>query len=135
MATKQELEARIAELEASLAANATPVDQRVAELELNMAQALEREKSVAEHANSLQDENEGLQAENSSLENQISTLQAQLRILSDARVVPITLPTEAVVLGGVKHDIVEQGRMLDLVDQWRKRFIQDDDLVLVVKKA
>ena len=56
--------------------------------------------------------------------------------MNDARVVtPVTLPTDGVVIAGEKYDIMHKERLADLVHMWRKQFVSDDDIVLVVKKA
>lgn len=41
---------------------------------------------------------------------------------------------DGVVLNGVDHEVTHKERMYDLVDMWRKRFVTDDDTVLVIKK-
>ena len=108
MPTDQDLGSRVAELEAKLEAGVAQAD----ELRLQVT---------------------SLTAERDGLENQIGMLQAKLRVIGTSS--KESSKKNDVVLGGVKHVIVEQGRMLDLVDQWRKRFIEDGDLILVVKKA
>lgn len=42
---------------------------------------------------------------------------------------------DVVVLSGQKHDIVMRERVVDMVTAWRGRFVHDDDIVLLVKKA
>lgn len=42
---------------------------------------------------------------------------------------------DVVVLSGQRHDIVMRERVVDMVTAWRGRFVHDDDIVLLVKKA
>ena len=114
MATKQELEIRVTELEAQLASEKVSADSRVAELELDLSKTLEREKSIAEHADSLS---------------------AMLRILQSTRH-PFPLTTgSSVVLNGMKYDIIHQCQLYEVIHLWRQQQVQDTELTLVVVKA
>jgi len=115
MATKQELEIRVTELEAQLASEKVSADSRVAELELDLSKTLEREKSIAEHADSLS---------------------AMLRILQSTRPDPFPLTAgSSVVLNGMKYDIIHQCQLHEVIHLWRQQQVQDTELTLVVVKA
>ena len=45
------------------------------------------------------------------------------------------IPAGHVSLDGVLHQVLKQERVADLCEQWKKRFVDDNDIVLLVKKA
>lgn len=142
--TKQELEARVAELEAQLAGTGVTgvvtvpaglsdaeVDAKIAEVKAAYETQLAgiqqaREEDDAAHNSSLSK----LRKENMELITTVDQVSAELQKKISA---PAT--GEGVVLGGVKHSILKKERMLDLVDEWRKKEIADDALVLVIQPA
>jgi hypothetical protein len=116
MATKQELEAKVAELEAKLASVAEgaslTIPSRLSQEEIDAFIAKVKDEHEAQLRN--------VRAERDDLVSMLKEVSAR---------------GEGVVLDGVPHVIIQRERMLDLVDAWRKRFVDDDALVLVVKKA
>lgn len=141
MATKQELEVQVAELQKQLA-DQTPPDilQLKAEIEnlgierdLLKASIAEKDAGSLAERNRLISEFEQTRQEDEAVANgKLSKLQAKLT----ADFVHTTVAaSNQVVLDGVAHDIIRRDRAVDLVTAWRGRYVEDDDLVLVVKKA
>lgn len=130
MATKQELEAQIAELQKQLA-DQTPAD--VLSLKEELAGRTARALSLEAERDALRGQISERDSQIDLLENQLGSLQAKLRVIGDKSPAPIS--GDSVVLAGQKYDIIMRERVDDFIHLWRKRYVQDDDLVLIVKKS
>jgi hypothetical protein len=130
MATKQELEEQVALLQKQLA-DQTPPDVTLLNAEIENLK-IENELLKA----SVVDKDTARDAQLAAAALQVDELTRQLveagkRIEASAKVGK----QEGVVLSGVKYDIVRQDRAADLVIAHRARFVEDDELCLVVKKS
>lgn len=120
MASKQELEEQVLKLQSEL--------------------ATERASSGADSAQSARvlDLEEKLKAADEhcvALENDLKTVAEELKVAQDA---VLSQETEIKLLTEKKADtvtatVIAKGRMSDIVDQWRKKEIDDDAEVLVFK--
>ncbi len=156
MASKAELETRVAELEVKLAAAEKQLAQVpvvaitsgsvesvsgvqsitvsldvVPTEQLNLMKA-DFEKRVADLENKLQKSNESnivFLNENTSLAKELAEQRAK------PAPVKVVIPPGHVSLDGTLLKVVKQERVADLCEQWKKKFIDDNDVVLLVVKA
>lgn len=108
MATKQELEVRVLELEKLLAD-----DISSNALKLEVSSLNEKLLIQTDLAKSLFDEVASLKQKPSEVDK----------------------TDNIVVLDGVRCVILEINQMKEMVDRWRKRHVNDDDTCLIVKKT
>ena len=125
MATKQELEVRVTELETLLAASVPveppEVDELVSKLKEDLA--------------ALSSERDTTRAENNLLRTEIETARRELAVARDFRSAPSAAPSkDCVVLDGQTHDIIYKGTVKDANDAWRRRYLEDNQTVLVIAK-
>jgi len=143
MATKQELEARVVELEAKLAEVAVPESELVTQLRdelagrtANALASAEQCDMLKEKVTKLLEENEVLNVLSTKLSQTVDSLSAKNDELTKLCASSITPAVDkCVILSGKNHDIIHAERVKDLVDLHRKHFVEDDDLVLVVKPS
>ena len=106
MATKQELEDRVVELEAQLAAGTggvqVPTGKSDEEVEVLLSQA------------------------KADLETRLKKADLEIEQLKKNK------HAGGLVLNGVPHDIIRQERMVDMAGFWRRREVADDDTALIV---
>lgn len=148
--TKQELETRVAELEVKLAAAEAKAAPQPAPVVLSVDASVEAAKQAGEDgAKALREKVTELEAEKTELTEEVESLSRALSDLNDgcleqeveikalkdaaASAKPATAADE-VLLNGVSHKIVKTERVADLCEQWKKRFVDDNDLVVLVKK-
>lgn len=132
--TKQELETRVAELEAQLAGitavgTTPPISVGISSEDLDAAIA-----SVKDEWTRKLTESEKLRAEdNLAAAGVISKMKSELEASKNR---PAAGKQDGVILlDGVPHRVVQRERMYDMVEAWRRRFVEDDALTLVVEKA
>lgn len=148
--TKQELEAKVAELEVKLVAAEAKAVPQPAPLVMSVDASVEAAKQVGiDLAKVLEDKLKTAEAEKVELVAEVESLSRGLSDLNDgaleleaeikalkaaaASAKPATAADE-VLLNGVSHKIVKTERVADLCEQWKKRYIDDNDLVVLVKK-
>jgi len=145
MATKQELEVQVADLTAQLAAAKSSQPQ--ATLDPASSQTL-IEKIESDLRATLKNEIDALNSELSTTKKDLYFLHKQLdqekslsasldKELESARKTLENLPSlsgTSLVINGHPHNIVERERMVDLVEKWRKKYVNDDDTALIVVK-
>jgi len=118
MATKQELEARVVELEAE-------------------NKAL-KEANTDEEISLLQKENERLLKDVENLHStlpELSSLRQQLQDAKNTSQVISLQEGKNVVLNGETCVIMEVGRVWDAADRLKKRFIAEDDIAVILRKT
>ncbi len=139
MATKQELEEQIVKLQsdlaAALASSGADSEQSARVLDLEG-----RLKAADEHCTLLENELENARANVSERDNSLEALSEELRVAQSA---VLSQETEIKALteklknlpDPSKQEVISRGRMVDLVDQWRKKEINDDAEVAVLKNS
>lgn len=156
MATKQELETQLTEVQTKLVAaeaklaelakqqaavtvsdvSSDQIEQLKKDFEARLAVS-ESEKTelvndVETLSKTLSDLNDGLLTQ----ETEIQTLKKKLAEKPSNLVrIENVIPVGHVSLDGTLHRIVKQERVADLCEQWKKRFVDDNDIVLLVTKA
>lgn len=140
MATKQELEARVAELEKeneALKAGAHPLPTEV--LESGTASHLEEiVKSQTEDILRLESDVKTLSDELKSCREDLTNALLEKDLLADKLSnnepdLPVT--GNSIVLDGVAHVLLRKDRLADVITAHRVRYLNDDDLTLIVRKA
>lgn len=146
--TKQELEARVAELEAQITGTGVTavvtvpaglsdeeVDAKIAlvkaEYEAKLAESADVLAGRTARALSLEAERDALQLDIVALTTTVDKVSGELQ----KKISSPALSGDSVVLGGVVQSILKKERMLDLVDEFRKKEIADDAMVLVIQPA
>jgi len=144
MATKQELELKVVELEAKieelklinfkLTEHVEAVPFVGDNVELADARSQIADLKVIEK--NLTDQVVGLTAHCVSVQAECNTVRDQLRATIEVSLKAPVVPTQnnCVVLDGITHGIMYKEEMKELVDMWRKRHVSDEDIVVVVKK-
>lgn len=149
MATKQELETQLTEVqtkldaaEAKLAelakqpavvgvvtvsdASSDQIEQLKKDFEARLALS-ESEKTE------LVDDVETLSKTLSALNDGLLTQSAEIETLKQK--LTMNLNSGTIVIDNVRYNPVKTERVADLCEQWKKRFVDDNDIVLLVKKA
>ena len=144
--TKTELEARVAELEAQIAGTGATsatisVPAGLSEAEVNAKIAgvkAEYESKISSLYQAKEEDDVAHSNSLSKLRQENMELITRVQELSDviSKKVPEILEKtgDGVVLGGVRPDIIFQDSVLELVDAWRKRFVDETDIAIVVKR-
>lgn len=129
MATEQELQDQITALQSEVENLNTERDLLKASIVDKDAARDVQLKVAADTVAAAEDESNKLSAKVVSLEADLAEAK---KAAKSKKAAPAA---EGVVLAGVPHDIVRQERAADLVSAHRARFVEDDDICLVVKKS
>lgn len=142
MATKQELEEQVVKLQAELVAAQTSSGADSAQ-SAKILELEEKLKTADEHCSLLEKDLEKARADVTERDNALEafdeehkTVLAELKVAQVAvlsQETEIKLLTEKKAADTVAATVVAKGRMSDIVDQWRKKEIDDDAEVLVFK--
>jgi len=141
MATKQELEVQVAELQKQLA-DQTPhdVDLLQAEIEnlktereLLVAAIADKDEANKTKIDTLISEFEQTRQEDEAVyQGKLSNLKAEMTATS---VKSAIAGNNQVVVDGKTREILFKDSVLELVDAWRKKFVDETDLAVVIRKV
>ena len=129
MATKQELEAKVVELQSK-------IDELTSSLNTNNSMILStsNEKKLLEDIEKHAEIEKQLMNKNDELNLLVSSLMKEVEQLKSKPSQTVSQTGNSVVLDGESWDIVDRDRMWECVVKWKKRFIDDNDTCLIVRK-
>lgn len=129
MATKQELELKVTELQ-------NKIDEMTSSLNTNQSMIVssDNEKKLLQDIEKHAEIEKQLMNKNDELSLLVSSLMKEVEVLKSRPSQNNSLTGNTVVLDGEYWDIIDRDRMWESVVKWKKRYIDDNDTCLIVRK-